>query len=183
MRPVWQRISIALAGPVMNLVLPVGLIAAILMSGVPTITSRIGGVLPGSPAERADLREGDRVVAVDGEPIWRWQDLEERLSAPGAAMAALEAERDGQTGTAKLERAGVDEKGELADLGPARASLARRRRRRRGARGAGGTQDGDRIVAVNGRRSRTCSRCSACCPPRAARLEARPLDGASRPCA
>ena len=58
LRPVWQRISIALAGPVMNLILPVFLVAAILMSGVPTITSRIGGVLPGSPAELAGLRRG-----------------------------------------------------------------------------------------------------------------------------
>src|SRR5262249_8062950 len=49
-RPVWQRIAIALAGPVMNLLLPVFLIAAILMSGVPTPTSRIGSVDPGPAA-------------------------------------------------------------------------------------------------------------------------------------
>ena len=36
-RPVWQRIAIALAGPAMNMILPVFLIAAILMSGVPML--------------------------------------------------------------------------------------------------------------------------------------------------
>jgi regulator of sigma E protease len=88
-RPVWQRIAIALAGPVMNLALPVVLIASILMSGVPTLTSRVGGVLPGSPAERAGILEGDRIVAVNGEEIWRWPDLEDKLDTPGPAEVTL----------------------------------------------------------------------------------------------
>ena len=95
-RPIWQRIAIALAGPAMNLVLPVFLIAALLMSGVPTLTSRIGGVVPGSAAEQAGLREGDRVTAVNGESLWRWQDLEEKLAAPGPAQVTLRVERAGE---------------------------------------------------------------------------------------
>ncbi|HTO71218.1 MAG TPA: RIP metalloprotease RseP [Myxococcota bacterium] len=107
-RPVWQRIAISLAGPVMNLLLPVFLIAAILMSGVPTPTSRIGSVEPGSAAEKAGIREGDRVVAVNGESLWRWQDLEAKLEAPGPAELALSVERGAETREVALAREKAD---------------------------------------------------------------------------
>jgi len=103
-RPVWQRIAISLAGPVMNLVLPVFLIAGILMTGVPTVTSRVGGVEPGSLAEGAGLVEGDRVVGVAGTPIWRWDELAAALDAPGDATVALDVERDGATRRVELVR-------------------------------------------------------------------------------
>jgi regulator of sigma E protease len=151
-RPVWQRIAIALAGPVMNLALPVFLIAAILMSGVPTLTSRVGGVLPGSAAERAGISEGDRVVAVAGESIWRWSDLDRKLEASGAPALPLRIERADQTQqdvTLEREKAdggGWKESG-LSWQAPAAligvsdpqspAALA-------------GLQTGDRIVSVNG---------------------------------
>ena len=181
MRPVWQRISIALAGPVMNLLLPIVLIAAILMSGVPTITSRIGGVLPGSSAERADLREGDRIVVVDGEPIWRWQDLEERMRAPGDGLAALEVEREGKTFSAKLERA----EGEKADVGslglswhapPALIGVSDAA----APAAQAGLADGDRIVAVNGQPIANLFALQRLLPTLSAPLELeakRPLDG------
>jgi regulator of sigma E protease len=150
-RPVWQRIAIALAGPVMNLALPVVLIAAILMSGVPTLTTRIGGVLPGSAADQAGVLEGDRVVAVNGESLWRWPDLDDKLAASGAPQLTLTLER----GEQKLDVALTREKGEggewkdsgLSWHAPAAligvadpqspAALA-------------GLQTGDRITAVNG---------------------------------
>ena len=75
-RPVWQRIAIALAGPAMNMILPVFLIAAILMSGVPTLTSRVGGVVAGLARGARGVRPGDRVVAVGGAPIAWWEDLD-----------------------------------------------------------------------------------------------------------
>lgn len=34
----------------------------------------LGDIQPNSAAERAGLREGDRVLAVDGEPVARWSD-------------------------------------------------------------------------------------------------------------
>ena len=35
----------------------------------PEIPARVGKVVPGSPAERAGLREGDEILAVDGAPV------------------------------------------------------------------------------------------------------------------
>lgn len=79
-KPRWQRILIYLAGPAMNVVLSVGLIAAAFMSGIAEqayqdMPSVIGHVLEGSRAEAAGLVRGDQVVEVDGKPVDRWGDL------------------------------------------------------------------------------------------------------------
>ncbi len=42
---------------------------------VPRIAPRIDRVIPGSAAEAAGLRPGERVVAVDGEPVETWDQL------------------------------------------------------------------------------------------------------------
>jgi regulator of sigma E protease len=183
-RPVWQRIAIAIAGPVMNLALPVFLIAAILMSGVPTLTSRVGGVLPGSPAEQAGISEGDRVVAAAGEPIWRWSDLEQKLEASGAPALPLRVERaDKSAFDATLVREKADGGG-WKDAGlswHAPASLIGVSDPQSPAALAG-LATGDRIVALNGQPVENLyalrRRLAALSAPIA--LEARrPLDGAS----
>ena len=151
-RPIWQRIAIALAGPAMNLVLPVFLIAALLMSGVPTLTSRIGGVVPGSAAEQVGLREGDRVTAVNGETLWRWQDLEQKLEAPGPAQVTLRVERAGSEAlVVELPRekadgggwkdAGLSFHAPVARVGVPDANSAA---------ALAGLRTGDRIAAVGG---------------------------------
>ncbi|MCE2390429.1 MAG: RIP metalloprotease RseP [Proteobacteria bacterium] len=94
-RPPWQRIAISVAGPAMNVVLPVLLIAGMLMVGVPVATSRIGGVLADTPAERAGLLAGDRVVQIDGREIGEWSELTAALNRSDAPRVALVVERDG----------------------------------------------------------------------------------------
>jgi regulator of sigma E protease len=180
-RPIWQRIAIALAGPVMNLVLPVFLIAAILMSGVPTITSRVGGVLPGSPAERAGFREGDRVVAVAGESLWRWVDLETLLRAPGDAVLGLDVERDGQVRTLELVRE-PDSAGNFTDSGLSWHAPAARVGVSDAASPAAqaGILTGDRILALNGSPIANFYALERLLPTLSAPLEfelVRPLDG------
>jgi regulator of sigma E protease len=103
-KPPWQRIAIALAGPGMNLVLPVFLIAAAGMAGMPEATSRIGGLEPEGIAARAGLLPGDRVVAVDGQPVEWWTDLAVALRSSPGPRVVLEVERAGERLSFALER-------------------------------------------------------------------------------
>jgi regulator of sigma E protease len=181
-RPVWQRIAIALAGPVMNLVLPVFLIAAILMTGLPTLTSRVGTVIPGSAAAKAGIEDGDRIVAAGGESLWRWFDLQEKLQASGAPAIPLSIEREnGQKLDVTLVR-DKDDGGSWKDVGlqwqvpEARIGVPDAQ----SPAALAGLETGDRVVAVSGapvanlRELR--QRVAAVNPPVEFEVE-RPLDG------
>ena len=79
-RPVWQRIVVFSAGVVMNALLAIVLFSAAFLIGVNVIAPIAGEILPGSPAEKAGLRAGDRVLAlgVTGQeptPIQAFDDL------------------------------------------------------------------------------------------------------------
>src|SRR3954468_17698342 len=75
-KPLWQRYTIVVAGPVFNLLLPL-LIYFIHYAGQRTLLPpTIGSVLPNLPAAEAGLVPGDRVESVDGKKIRYWEDLE-----------------------------------------------------------------------------------------------------------
>ncbi len=79
-RPRWQRVLIFLAGPLMNAVLAILLVAGLFMVGldVPalqSIPSIIGTVEAGSPAERAGLKPGDEIVELGGKAVEHWQEV------------------------------------------------------------------------------------------------------------
>ncbi|RMH22477.1 MAG: PDZ domain-containing protein [Acidobacteria bacterium] len=119
-KPRWQRILIYLAGPAMNVVLSVLLIAFLFMGGIPEqalqeIPSVIGAVGEGSPGERAGLAPGDRVVAVDGEPVDRWKDLAFAITIAPEKPLRLEVERQGERFATVL----TPEKVERYELGEA----------------------------------------------------------------
>jgi regulator of sigma E protease len=63
-RPVWQRVVVIAAGPVMNLLIAF-LIFFGLAFGAHELTSRVADTAPGSPAARV-LKPGDRIISVDG---------------------------------------------------------------------------------------------------------------------
>ncbi len=55
----------------------------------------IDGVNPGTPADRAGLRRGDRIVAVDGVPIRTWPQFVEVVQAHPEVPIELTLSRDG----------------------------------------------------------------------------------------
>lgn len=77
----WQRFQILLAGPVMNLVLAVVLLAAVLMQGATMLAyldrpATVGLVLAGSPAEAAGIQAGDVITKVGNADIRTWEHLD-----------------------------------------------------------------------------------------------------------
>ena len=64
-QPVWKRVVVILAGPFMNVVIAFFILFG-LSFGAETLTSRVGEIVRGSPAE-STLRPGDRLVSVDGQ--------------------------------------------------------------------------------------------------------------------
>ncbi len=79
---VWPRIAIASAGPIMNFVLPVVVIAAVMIfPGWPNATSKIGTVASDSVAEKVGLHSGDRVVEVNGSAVNWFSEVRTHVSS------------------------------------------------------------------------------------------------------
>ena len=158
---VWRRIAIVAAGPIANLLLAVVLFAATYVAGIPGQRALLADPPPSSPAAAADVRAGDLVVAVDGEPVGSWQELRWRVvRAQGNDTLNLTLVRDEATSSPvqrELSLAGMDTAdwegnplavlGLRADLG---APLVDQVLPGKPAELAG-LRNGDRIVAVDGK--------------------------------
>lgn len=102
-KPLWQRALIIAAGPLMNFLLAGVLFSAFyLHTGLPVDQPTLGQIVPGSPAAAVGLREGDKVLSVDGHAVGTWTDLVNQIrsdrSNPPAPLT-LVIERSGQTQT------------------------------------------------------------------------------------
>jgi regulator of sigma E protease len=86
-RPLWQRYAIVVAGPIFNLLLPVGIYFVHYVSQKTLLSPTIGTVIEGMPADKAGLLPGDRVESVDGTFVHYWEELEDVIAAsPGKTM-------------------------------------------------------------------------------------------------
>lgn len=66
------------------------------------ISTVIGGVEKGSPADKAGLKTGDKLTAADGKPITSWQEWANLTRQSPGRKIALTYERDGQERTADI---------------------------------------------------------------------------------
>lgn len=95
-QPAWRRFVVILAGPAMNWISAVLLAFGMVISlgfHEADPAAALGTVVEGSAAARAGLREGDRIVAVDGKPIARWDELVAVVVASPGRPLELEVER------------------------------------------------------------------------------------------
>jgi regulator of sigma E protease len=103
----WKRVAVIFAGPGANLLLAIVLFTALFMAGGGRATQTVDEIVANSPAASAGLQPGDRIVAIDGQPIDSPGQIPERISGS-----------DGQELTVTVVRAG-----ESVELGPARPAL------------------------------------------------------------
>ncbi len=69
---------------------------------LPPLDTTVVQLLPGSPAERAGIRPGDRITAVAGEPVSQFYDLMRLISPRPAEATTIEIERDGTRQTLEV---------------------------------------------------------------------------------
>ena len=79
--PRWQRFIIAVAGPFMNIVLAVGLLMVVYMVHYeyPAFLDEpaiVGWVTEDTPAAKAGIQPGDRIVQVNGVPNPTWEQVD-----------------------------------------------------------------------------------------------------------
>lgn len=98
LRPRWQRILVAIAGPVMNVLTALAIpFAAALLYGVPaTPAPVVSNLAKGGAAEIAGLQRGDRIVSFNGIENPKWDTIKgDALLSPGQALPVV-IERNGE---------------------------------------------------------------------------------------
>ena len=160
-----KKIAVVAAGPIMNFVIAIVLFWVLFMTPSEQLATKIGQVLPDTPAAIAQLPIGDKIVAIDGHDVQTWEGINYRLAGRMGETAnvsvTLQSEVD--KGTTKTYQAPVKEfmqgaaqgKDALSSFGmipwqpniaPIVGDLTPD-----GAASRQGLQVGDRITAINGK--------------------------------
>ena len=150
-----ERLAILLAGPAMNFVLAVAILAGLFYFGIerrlglsdpPVITY----VAADSPAAVAGIRAGDRIAAVAGEEVSDWRSALEHIFIRPDEQVVITVERDGapREFSVGVESAGRDAIGDAGIYPPAPPVIGEVIPETPAE--AAGIAVGDRIVGVDG---------------------------------
>jgi regulator of sigma E protease len=154
-KPRWQRLIIAFAGPLMNMLLAVGLLTGLYMVKFEKVADEdmqavIGHVMADSPAAKAGIQDNDRIVRVDGKKNPTWEDVAIKEIASAYRPMYLTIERNGRrfetAVTPKLDEhsgmgsAGWDERGQI-QLGAVESGMPAEK---------AGLKKRDLLISVNG---------------------------------
>lgn len=159
-RTKWERFQILIMGPVMNILLAIVVMAVVLAQGaeVPIYQDQppiVGAVTPGSAAEAAGIRPGDRILSVAGESVETWEDLFIAVGTRANRDVSVGYMRGGQTQlvtvrTESQDRFEVGSIGVLPNSNPIVKSVIAGEPAEKA-----GLKDGDIVLAVNGVRMAT----------------------------
>ena len=155
----WKRIAIVAAGPLINLAFAVVLFWILFLPSQEQLNTRVGKVLPNTPAATVQMNVGDKITAVDGTPVTTWEKLNfalvDRVGETGSIE--VQADRNGQIHTFKLpiqnflkdqSQSALDSLG-FMPYRPPIAAIATKL----SADGAAirqGMKEGDKIIAIDG---------------------------------
>jgi regulator of sigma E protease len=114
-KPVWQRMATVVAGPLSNLLLAILLYWLLFVFGITVLKPIVATPEPNTPAAAAGLKNGDLVLAVNGEAVEDWQAMYWGILKHGMddGEARLETRSlDGRLASHTLNLTGID----LADV-------------------------------------------------------------------
>jgi len=95
-QPVWRRVVIVFAGPMMNLLFPLLLYFMVFLGTTTLSPAIVGDVFAGQPAD-GKLEPGDRITAIDGTPVRTFYDLTRIVGHRAGETLGFTLERAGET--------------------------------------------------------------------------------------
>jgi regulator of sigma E protease len=151
----WQRFQVYIAGPLMNMVTALVIMAGVYTYGAPEPAFYknppvMGRVASPSPAATAGIRPGDLILSVNGRPVPTWEKLDIELLPAAGREVELVVRRDGRDLTFRItpESRGKYEIGDigvLPEMNPRIASVLPGEPAEKS-----GLQVGDLVFAANG---------------------------------
>ncbi len=120
LRPRWQKFLVMVGGPVMNILLALAIpFGAAMIYGVPSMPAPIVGLVsPGSAAEQAGIKVGDRIVSFDGTENPTWGEVSNDVLVSPEKPIPVIVERGGERLSITLTPAAVDRDGtKIGDIG------------------------------------------------------------------
>jgi regulator of sigma E protease len=154
----WERFQVLIMGPAMNILLAFVLTALVLYQGVdmPAFQDQpvvIGAVPADSPGAKADLRPGDRIIAVADHDVDTWEQFFLTISSRPNREVSVKLLRDGRLMTTTVtpvvppgqSRFEVGDIGVLPDVHPHVPSVVAGDPAEKA-----GIKPGDVVVAVDG---------------------------------
>jgi regulator of sigma E protease len=150
----WQRFQIYLAGPVMNVVAAIVIMAGVFMTGASEPAYKhnppeVGVVEKGSPADLAGITVGDRITRLAGYDTPDWNELQKAMLPAAGREIEVVFQRGGETHTVRLTPA-TRTKYHVGDIGV----VPMRRLRVGGITGepaaSAGIRSGDVLLAIDG---------------------------------
>lgn len=74
-RRVGEKARIIIAGPLLNYILAFFIFSVVFMVGYPTLTSTVGKVLEDYPGKEAGIKEGDKILKINGIAVHQWEEV------------------------------------------------------------------------------------------------------------
>ena len=154
----WQRFQILIAGPAMNFILAVVILAVVLYQGAPVPVYLdqppiVGEVAEGSPAATAGIQPGDRILRVDGRDVDTWEAMTFAVVPRAEREIEVVLRRDGGVQTVQVtpEARGRYDMGDLGVRPAATAQVTSMMVTASSAAQDAGILVGDIIEAIEGR--------------------------------
>lgn len=97
-KSLWQRALIVFAGPAINFLFAILILAGFAFAYGKSVTPPVvAGVMASSAAAEAGLLIGDRIVAIDGEPITWFDEVGSKVAHRPGERISMRTERDGRS--------------------------------------------------------------------------------------
>ncbi len=95
-KPVWQRSLIVFAGPAVNFLFAIAILAVLFATlGRPMTPPVVAAVEIGGAANMAGLQPQDKILSIDGQPITQFEDVREKVTIALDTPLAMVIERNG----------------------------------------------------------------------------------------